>query len=1322
MAIGTGQIDPGSLNQNIKSWQSPAKAPAPPVKAAPAPPQKNVGATGFWQRISQVGIGKVNALNAYRAVSHSGQGVDANNSPIKTAGKAVKSGANALVSSERAVAKPIARLLPGGQNDLKAENASIDSNNRNRQFINKQLDDGKITPAQHSKLIKMNVQQTKETGKEVAGTAKDIKETTDKGRIIAGAAGTVLDVATAGGGKLVRQAGKYAVEQGVKKGALKTAEKVALKVPGKAALPAAAAGAGVANAKASGATGKEALIQGAAGAAIPLVGAAAAKGAKFVVNKGKMVFDRPAVKTEDLVREGAASDVTKSSKIAVTDKSTGEVKGKVSGAIPEKTPTTKGSQLPSDQGYNDTDFRLQFNKGAKDFAVSPGKAGSAVAAAHLKTGSKDPLTLVVDALSATKNKSVARTAVDKLIPQADSATKNAVTREVTKAGSHQEVSDILWNAAKGHEARVETAGTPMGKKIAFEEPQAKVSQLGGKRVQNADQSAFEKAHNTGNKTAEATAAEKLRDPALRGESMSPAAKAKMIADMRAGKAPKVAAAKVGEEGNVETLTSAKPVITQEMNRKGTPTPVLKGGQKERGFNETVRTSKNTPAGTTAELAKKDGYVPQNNDALVEEANHRVSQDINEAHAFAEKDPSNRGVATGVALIHHYQGQGNYKAAADVADTLAKKLTEAGRTVQAAALYNRLSPAGIVQFANKRVGEVGKELSGEAKEAIQKMAQDIEKLPAGEAKDRATHDMLEFIGKQRGSSAGDKAISIWKAGLLSAPTTTGGNILGNTGSRLLMRATDPVSVVYDKLFSTLGKTGKLVGLVKKDSTIGNRTVVSSGKGYRGGFMEGLHNGVDYFKTGFDPRHDPSKFDYKQVYFSDTVKGKAAEKYTQGIMRLMGAQDQPFYYGSLRNAVQKQALLAAKNQGIRGSARKAFVKEFIQNPSIDAMKAANKEARYAVFQNDTVLGKLAANLKKPNIVVNGKTVNVAPFTEGIIPFSQVPASIATRIVEYTPLNAATQLVKQVASKNFDQKAMSEALGKGTVGAGVVGAGVALAKNGNLTLGYPKDPSTQAQWKAEGKTPYSVKVGNKWISMNYVQPVGALLAMGGAYQQARAEGKGGTEAWNAMLGTIANSVTSQSFLQGVSGTLNAATDPERYASKFMNSTVGSLVPNIVRSAAKSTDQYQRESKSPTDALKAGIPGVRKSLPVQTDALGKPVKRQTSAANSFLNPLKPSDAKDTRATRELDRLQYFPTAPSKTQRGKLLNAKEYNAFQTKSNQKFAAKLDRAINDHSYQALSDERKKAVLAAAVRDAREETLKESYGNKAKVKRQRLIHYR
>lgn len=313
----TGQFTPGE-------FVAPPPTPGP-KKQAPPP----AGPTSFWARIAQVGIGKVNALNAYKTVVEHQPAVQSNNSPLKTAGKVAKSVGGAAVQSEKAVADPIARVLPGGQNDIKANDRAISANTK----FSKQITDlylgGKIDRAHYDKLHAMNKANASDTTKNIDALSHEIVKETNAGTIAAGAAGTVLDVLTAGAGKLVTQGGKYTLEQGVKKGAIKTVEDLASRVPGKAAIATASAGAGAANAKAGGGSGKQATEQAAAGAAIPLVGPVVKTvvkgGSKLISATGRAISrsDAQAGKTaaSDAVMKHNLDDVLKTTKANVVDQS-----------------------------------------------------------------------------------------------------------------------------------------------------------------------------------------------------------------------------------------------------------------------------------------------------------------------------------------------------------------------------------------------------------------------------------------------------------------------------------------------------------------------------------------------------------------------------------------------------------------------------------------------------------------------------------------------------------------------------------------------------------------------------------------------------------------------------------------------------------------------------------------------------------------------------------------------------------------------------------------------------------------------------------------
>lgn len=732
--------------------------------------------------------------------------------------------------------------------------------------------------------------------------------------------------------------------------------------------------------------------------------------------------------------------------------------------------------------------------------------------------------------------------------------------------------------------------------------------------------------------------------------------------------------------------ATKPERYNELVPKSYLEPKLSTKQtdtKTRGFIKTIQESNKTEDPTKVMLGMQNTeYTRKSNETLVREANKIIDTDINVARAVAEEN-SDRGVAVTGELIKHYQKQGDYGAAADLAVSTAERLTRAGREIQAASLYNKLEPAGIVQYANREVKKGGKELSQEMRVQLQKMAEDIQKMPDGEEKTIAIRKMLDSIGKERGSSAIGKTINLWKAGLLTSPVTTAGNLTANSVEVVLKKGwDDPVAAGADALMSIF---------------TGNRSKALTLRGTGSGAVEGGVNGVKYFKTGYDERNPLSKFDIKNIYFSDKPAGKAAEAYTQTIFRSLGAQDQPFFYLGLRNSLADQAVTAAKNEGLRGKARSEFIKKFVTEPSEQALETANKEARYGVFQNETVLGKAASGLK------NSLPEGVGDF---VVPFTQVPSSVAMRIIDRTPIGIAKEIVSQAKKGKFNQRELAQAIGRGSTGVVIIGAGSALAGTGSLTFSPPKDSTERRLWELEGKQPYSVKVGNKWLSLNYFGPIGTLLAAGGQYQQAIKDGKSPAEAYTVAASSALKALSDQSFLKGVSGVIGAVQDPQRSAERFMEQTAGSVIPNIIRTTARATDKTQREVNGIPDAIVNGIPGARQTLNPRRDAFGQEMAAPNQGLDTLLNPLRPSQVKNNNdyLTIELRRLQeadngVIPNIDSVDFFGKdsKISKDQLNKVQSEVGPRIKDAWEQIIRDPRYGKLNDGDKKRALDKAKDD-------------------------
>lgn len=619
-------------------------------------------------------------------------------------------------------------------------------------------------------------------------------------------------------------------------------------------------------------------------------------------------------------------------------------------------------------------------------------------------------------------------------------------------------------------------------------------------------------------------------------------------------------------------------------------------------------------------------------------------------------------------------------ASAIYEQLSVKLTEAGQTVQAASLLNNRTPEGLQYGALRALKKGGVTIDDTIRKEVKDFTEIVRKQKAGSYEDGlARFKLQEYVSKKVPSSNSSKLIQIWKAGLLTSPRTTAGNIAANTAETIFNKGyVDPLANLTDAVMSIF---------------TGSRSRSFTAKGMASGAVEGTQKGIKYFKTGYDPRNPAQKFDVKNVHFSDKPLGKAAEAYTQTVFKLMGAQDQPFYYANLRNSLYDQAITQAKNKGLKGAEKQTFIKQFITEPEKKTMQLADAEARYSVFQNETALGKAASRLKN----MDGLPGDIADF---VVPFSGVPSSIATRMVERTPIGTATEIVRQLKSKNFDQRALTKAIANGTAVIPIAGAGYALAQAGMMTLGYPKDQKEQKLWEADGRQPYSIKVGGTWLSTNYFQPAGNLLAAGAEYAGQIQDGKSAQEAFNTSIAGAGKALSEQSFLQGISGVANAINDPARFGQKFAEQTAGSIVPNIVRTTARATDPKDREQGSMVDAFKAGVPGLRQSLQERNDLFGRPIERRSTTPNEMINPFKPSDVKNKgdKVLEEVKRLQSVDNGVVPKEANKKsfkdFDSAKLNEVNKEIGTKVREEWQKVIADKRYQSMSDGDKKRMLERA----------------------------
>lgn len=244
--------------------------------------------------------------------------------------------------------------------------------------------------------------------------------------------------------------------------------------------------------------------------------------------------------------------------------------------------------------------------------------------------------------------------------------------------------------------------------------------------------------------------------------------------------------KIDEDTKTDKNIASEAPLTKETN------------QKTRKFAETVLDTDTPPKDFVKLMHAGDEalkYTPKKNSELwnratksVQESPERVFNELENTRVANDET-----MAKGIALAKHYQAMGDDLKASELYVELAKKATEAGRTVQALNLMRRTTPEGVLMSTMREVESYNDKMKDKPNKQInitpEQRAEFLGKLreayamPEGDLKEIrarriAIGEAIREVRDQIPSSKWDKFTTLWKAGLLTAPTTHIRNIAGN----------------------------------------------------------------------------------------------------------------------------------------------------------------------------------------------------------------------------------------------------------------------------------------------------------------------------------------------------------------------------------------------------------------------------------------------------------------------------------------------------------------------------------------------------------------
>lgn len=686
-----------------------------------------------------------------------------------------------------------------------------------------------------------------------------------------------------------------------------------------------------------------------------------------------------------------------------------------------------------------------------------------------------------------------------------------------------------------------------------------------------------------------------------------------------------------KESEVADVTKMSEKATRaQINGIVEPSPEVSGFN-ERKFAKTLRESDTTAPEVKAEFPEgKYNYQPITHKQTLAEARDLIARDresvISEIDSTVR--PTRVSNAAGELLIVEAQEAGRFSDAIRIAKRLTEKNTEMGQAINALGIWRRLSPEGILRYAQKELDVAGVKIDPKFGEEIVGRAKKMQEMPDGREKDIETALILKDIANKVPANALQKVSIVQTMAQLLNPKTFVRNILGNLGL-----------VVTENIAGSIGTAIDVAASLRT----GKRTqYLPSLKTQAKGLVQGAKEGTQEAMLGIDLKPNRNKFDLpRNGVFNEGVMG-GLEK---ALSVSLGAADRAFYQ-------------AAFNDSLRMQARAAKVSE----PTAEMIEKAHFDGLYRTFQDENAISRLFVGLKKA--LNAGKDWGLGDM---VLKYPKTPANLLARGIEYSPFGFAQSVMKIAAplfvpnkhsfklipenhglGQPFDQAGFVKSTSRALVGSSLlVGTGAILAEMGIITGKRQKDKDIAAtqqnvgirdyqinidalkRFVASGLDPDQAKIqeGDTLVTYDWMQPSSIGLALG-ANMVLSSDQSAADKIVNMAdrIFEASETLASQPLVQGLKKITGYGSISEGVA-QTVQGIPASFVPTILNQVRQLMDNTARNTKTPnwyeeayTQAV-AKIPGVSGQLPARINSLGKQQEMYQAGTNNpfnvFLNPM---------------------------------------------------------------------------------------------------------
>ena len=768
--------------------------------------------------------------------------------------------------------------------------------------------------------------------------------------------------------------------------------------------------------------------------------------------------------------------------------------------------------------------------------------------------------------------------------------------------------------------------------------------------------------------------------------------------------------------------------------------------KERSFFKNVYNS-NVSEEFKKELLKhrKDyQYEPISNKQTLENASKKVENVKNIRDEFMQNDLKEaEDTAIGELLIHKAIEAGDYEEANTLTAALADKLTTAGQTIQAAAMFHRMTPEGTLLYAQRQVNKINKELRDKFKlnrlitkknapqielteekiQHIMNLAKQIQELEDMK-KNITTGDAMETIErKQDELIAGivakigedvpvtmlDKVTAWRNISLLLNPKTVVRNIVSNSMFCALENVTDVVGVPIDKAISFItGQRSLLMPSIKTQSK---------------GFKKGFEYAVEDTKQGISTSLGGNKYEIKP---NKNFKNKYLQALETASYFGVEGMDRPFmqgqYDGALKMIMELEGLTYGRDI-----------------PTTEMKDEALRIAQYRTFKDKNAISDFLSKVKKSLNL--GKSIGAADVIG--LTYTNIPGNLTKKTIDYSPLGLynVLQAYKQLKTNKMNgestrqaQRELVQSVSRTLIGSGIMAVSMQAFLAGVITASG--DDEDDRITELTGKENYAINInalirwltgndttpqnGDLYITYSNYEPLSAIISAAAEMMGAAEQGDdAGTVAYKGIttwLNTIAELSTLSNFSNLFEfGDLGGSII--RSISQFPSSFIPTFLKQIAQffeptSKSNYSDNYIE--KNIINPMKQRIPWLNSTLESNYDTMGNEKKSYNGSTglgriyDVFLNTSYTSTVDMDSTEQEIYDLyvstgltDHLPLTVknSFTYKGEkiTLTAKEKAEYQKELGERTAKAYKERMQTKEYQNLTDEEKVKDLANILSD-------------------------